>query len=69
MKFNPCTGKCTKEGTHCEGCGRTHEEVAETKQMISDLVGFVQKMDYENPKDFAHFIEHGIMYTLENPHP
>ncbi len=28
MKFKPCTGKCTTEGTHCEGCGRTHEEVA-----------------------------------------
>ena len=32
MKFSPCiAGKCTDQGTHCEGCGRTHEEIAETK--------------------------------------
>lgn len=29
MKFGPCIGGCTNEGTHCEGCGRSHEEVAE----------------------------------------
>ncbi|MDD1613160.1 MAG: DUF1289 domain-containing protein, partial [Methylococcaceae bacterium] len=29
MKFSPCiSGKCTYEGTHCGGCGRTHEEIA-----------------------------------------
>ncbi|MEY3785900.1 MAG: hypothetical protein RLZ75_105, partial [Pseudomonadota bacterium] len=26
MKFNPCIDKCTSEGTHCQGCGRSFEE-------------------------------------------
>ena len=21
MKYRPCTGACTKDGTHCDGCG------------------------------------------------
>ena len=52
MKFNPCIqGKCTEEGTHCEGCGRTHEEIAETKKLVKGLVSFSQKMGYENIED------------------
>ena len=31
MKFVPCNSDlCTKDGTHCAGCGRSHEEIAET---------------------------------------
>ena len=31
MKFNPCNDKCTYEGSHCQGCGRSHQEIADTK--------------------------------------
>ena len=31
MDFVACNGDCTEEGTHCEGCGRSHEEIAELK--------------------------------------
>lgn len=68
MKFNPCIpGKCTDQGTHCEGCGRSHEEIAETKKMIMDLVSFAQKRGYENYNDFADFIGKGILSKLQNP--
>lgn len=68
MKFNPCvSGKCTDQGTHCEGCGRTHEEIAETKKMIGVLVNFAQKMDYENHEDFANFIGKSVLKKLQNP--
>ena len=54
MKFSPCiSGKCTYTGTHCEGCGRSHEEIAETKKMIMGLVNFAQMKEYENIEDFA----------------
>ena len=56
MKFSPCiSGKCTYTGTHCEGCGRSHEEIAETKKMIMGLVDFAQMKEYENIEDFANF--------------
>ena len=68
MKFSPCiSGKCTEEGTHCEGCGRTHEEIAETKRMINELVSFAQMKDYENIEDFADFIGKGVLKKLQNP--
>jgi len=67
MKFSPCTGNCTKEGTHCEGCGRTHEEVAELSTMVKGLVAFAQKMEYENTEDFANSVASGVRYKLENP--
>ena len=68
MKFNPCIpGKCTEEGTHCEGCGRTHEEIAETKKLVKDLVSFSQKMGYENIEDFSSFIGQSLLKKLQTP--
>ncbi|MGR8999528.1 MAG: DUF1289 domain-containing protein [Gammaproteobacteria bacterium] len=68
MKFNPCIpGKCTEEGTHCEGCGRTHEEIAETKKLVKELVSFSQKMGYENIEDFSSYIGQSLLKKLQNP--
>lgn len=68
MKFNPCvSGKCTDQGTHCEGCGRSHEEIVETKQLIGHLVSFAQKMGYENHEDFANFVKKNLLKKLQNP--
>ncbi len=65
MKFSPCTGQCTDEGTHCAGCGRTHEEVAETKKLVMDLVSYAHKMNYENPADFAGFVANNMLFKLQ----
>ena len=68
MKFSPCiSGKCTYEGTHCEGCGRTHEEIAETQKMIKELVSYAQMKEYENIEDFASFIGKSVLNKLQNP--
>ncbi len=68
MKFKPCiSGQCTEMGTHCEGCGRTHEEIAETKKLIAALVGFAQQQDYENVEDFAGFVGKSLLKKLQNP--
>ena len=58
MRFNPCQGKdnCTEGGTHCEGCGRSHEEIARTRELIDVIVGFAQEMGYENYQDFTAFV-------------
>jgi len=68
MKFKPCIpGQCTEQGTHCEGCGRTHEEIAETKRLVKQLVSFAQAQGYENIEDFADFIGQSVLKKLQNP--
>jgi len=53
MKFTPCQDQCTKEGVYCQGCGRSHEEIAETKKLVAALVEFALKQDYENVEEFG----------------
>ena len=64
MKFNPCIDKCTYEGTHCEGCGRSHEEIAETKKLVMAAVTFAQQQDYENIEEFSDSIGKSILKKL-----
>ncbi len=56
MKFNPCVNNCTDEGTHCEGCGRSHEEIRATLGLVRNMVEFMRKMDYDNPEEFARAV-------------
>lgn len=58
MQFSPCQGgsNCTEEGTHCQGCGRSHEEIAETRELVNGLAQYIVKMDYENVEDFIKFV-------------
>ncbi|MFA5017184.1 MAG: DUF1289 domain-containing protein [Methylobacter sp.] len=65
MKFNPCTDNCTYEGTRCEGCGRTHEEIAETKKLVMAAVDFAQTQGYENIEEFANAIGQSILKKLK----
>jgi hypothetical protein len=66
MKFNPCVpGQCTEEGTHCQGCGRSHEDIAETKVLIKGLVNFAEKKEYENIEEFASFVGKTVLKKLQ----
>lgn len=68
MKFTPCNPDlCTKEGTNCSGCGRSHTEIADTKALIKGLVDLSQQHDYENIEDFAAFIHKNLLKKLQNP--
>ncbi len=42
MQFSPCKGGdfCPEQGTHCCGCGRSHEEIAQTRNFMASLVKF-----------------------------
>ena len=68
MKFSPCTGKCTDKGTHCEGCGRSHEEIAEMNTLVGNLITFAEKMNYENVDDFANGVAGSIKYKMGEGH-
>lgn len=58
MQFSPCRGGdfCTQDGTHCQGCGRSHEEIAQTRQIIQGMVKYAMDMGYENVEEFTSFV-------------
>ena len=64
MKFSPCIDQCTQEGSHCEGCGRTHQEIAETKKMVMALVNYAKMKNYENREEFANAVGKNILKIL-----
>ena len=68
MKFIPCDGKCTEEGTHCEGCGRSHDEIAAMRKPVEALVALAEKMNYENTDDFANAVAGSIKYKMGEGH-
>lgn len=65
MKFSPCVDNCTYEGTHCQGCGRSHEEIAETKKIVANLVNFVQDQGYDNPDEFVSAVGQSVLKKLK----
>ena len=67
MKYRPCIDKCTTEGTHCEGCGRSHDEIAETKKLVKSVVEFIEKQGYDNPEVFVDRISKSILKKLQKP--
>jgi hypothetical protein len=58
MQFSPCKGGdfCSQEGTHCSGCGRSHEEIAKTRDLVFAVTRFAIEMGYENVEDFTAFV-------------
>lgn len=65
MKFNPCIDQCTYEGSHCQGCSRSFEEIAHTKQLVMSIVNFVQSQDYENSEEFVNAISKSVLKKLQ----
>ncbi len=64
MEFKPCTGECTEDGTHCKGCGRSHEEIAEMRKLVGPLIAYAQRMEYENLETFADGVANSIKFKL-----
>ena len=58
MKFNPCRGGdfCTREGSHCAGCGRSQQEIAETSELVAAVVKYALDKGYDNIEEFTAFV-------------
>lgn len=58
MQFSPCQGGdfCTHDGTHCRGCGRSHQEIAETRELIMAVANYALDKGYENLEEFTAFV-------------
>ncbi|HJP38987.1 MAG TPA: DUF1289 domain-containing protein [Gammaproteobacteria bacterium] len=68
MKFSPCTGNCTDEGTHCEGCGRSHEEIAAMNKHVAGLIALAETMKYENIAEYAESVSNSIKFKMAQEH-
>ncbi len=65
MKFNPCIDECTTEGTHCAGCGRAHQEIADTRKLVMSIVSFIRSQDYENTEEFLATLHKSVVKKLQ----
>lgn len=56
--FVTCKGKtaCQEDDSGCRTCGRSLEEINGTRELINNLVSFVQKMEYRNAETFFSYI-------------
>jgi len=56
--FTACLGKtaCTEGGSHCRACGRSFEEIEETRRLVDALTGLALRLDYDNPEAFAEYV-------------
>lgn len=52
MTFSPCTDQYTSGGDTCQGCGRTHTEIRESKALVGKIVGHLKEHGYEDPENF-----------------
>lgn len=68
MQFKPCVNRnaCTEDGTHCRACGRSHEEIAQLRQLVNDTFALISKWDYENPDDLFSYLQKKIEKKLKH---
>jgi predicted Fe-S protein YdhL (DUF1289 family) len=56
MKFSPCTGLCTSDGNFCQGCGRSRQEINESKALIKEVIAHLMKYEYDDPENFLEVL-------------
>ena len=66
-KFTPCISRnaCNEDGTHCRACGRSHEEIHETRALTSQLTDFIKRMEYKNPNEFFSYLQRKVKKKLK----
>lgn len=56
MKFSPCASQCTNDGTFCQGCGRSHTEISESKALVDKVVAHLFAYGYDDPENFLKML-------------
>lgn len=56
--FVPCKGKtaCRDDGVKCLTCGRSFDEIEQTRRLIDALADFVCAQGYNNVNEFATYV-------------
>lgn len=68
MPFKPCVNRnaCTEDGTHCRACGRTHEEIAQLRQLVNDTFSLIRAWEYDNIDEFFTYLQKKIGKKLKH---
>ena len=66
-QFKPCVSRsaCTEDGTHCRGCGRSHQEINAVREQVVLMSAFIRQMEYDNPQDFLQWLQGKVLKRLE----
>lgn len=70
--FTPCKGKtaCRDDGTNCLTCGRSLNEIEETRRLIDALADLAVSQQYENVEEFFSYVagkaESKVNYRKKN---
>lgn len=66
--FKPCISRtaCTEDGTHCRSCGRSHSEIAKTREVVNQLTELLLEVDYENPNDFFDYLNKKVAKKIKH---
>lgn len=69
MSFKPCVNRtaCTEDGTHCRACGRSHEEIAQLRQLVNDAYALVDRWVYDNLDEFFSYLQKKVGKKLKHP--
>ncbi len=56
--FTPCRGKtaCRDDGTTCLVCGRSLDEISQTRDLIDALADLALKHEYGNLDEFSVYV-------------
>jgi len=65
MKVSPCTDNCTKDGTHCQGCGRSHKEIQSMSAICVQLLNHLIEYDYDHPEEFLEMVSNKALKRLQ----
>jgi len=68
MLFKACKNRlaCTEDGSHCRGCGRSHQEITQLRAITSQVSDFVLQMQYENVEEFLAYLSKKVLKKTAN---
>lgn len=66
--FKPCMGKtaCRDDGKQCITCGRSFDEIDQTRRLIDALAEFACTHGYDNIDEFAAYIAEKVKKKVKH---
>ena len=66
--FKPCINRnaCNDDGVRCRSCGRSLDEIIQTKQVVDTVFNFIREMDYDNSDEFMAYLSRKIAKKINH---
>jgi len=65
--FKTCVNRtvCTEEGSHCRACGRSHEEIIQSRDIVNQVTDFLINMGYDNHEEFLDYLKKKVAKKIK----